>query len=57
MISSIIMLLLFHFKILVQDVHQKAYNIYLVLCAIEVLTYFKILFHFGDKYIKGDKRK
>lgn len=56
MISSIIMLILLHLKIVKPLVTELPYQVYIVLCAIEVATYFKILFYFGDKYIKGDKR-
>lgn len=57
MISSIIMLILLHLKIVKPLVTELPYQLYIVVCAIEVLVYFKILFYFGDKYIKGDKRK
>lgn len=55
MISSIIMLILIHLKIVKPLVTELPYQVYIVVCAIEVLVYFKILFYFGDKYIKGDK--
>lgn len=57
MVSSIIMLVLLHLKIVKPLVTEPAYQAYIVICAIEVLVYFKILFHFGDRYIKGDKRE
>ena len=57
MISSIIMLVLLHLKIVKPLVTELPYQVYMVICAIEVLVYFKVLFYFGDRYIKGDKRK
>lgn len=55
MISSIIMLILIHLKIVKPLVTELSYQVYIVVCAIEVLIYFKILFYFGDRYIKGDE--
>jgi hypothetical protein len=56
MISSIILLILIHLKIVKPLVTELSYQFYMVVCAIEILVYFKVLFHFGDKYIKGDKK-
>lgn len=55
MISSIIMLILLHLKIVKPLITELPYLVYIVVCIIEVLTYFKVLFHFGDRYIKGGK--
>ena len=56
MISSIIMLILIHLKLVKPLVTELPYQVYMVVCTIEVLVYFKILFYFGDRYIKGDKK-
>ena len=56
MISSVIMLILLHLRIVKPLVTELPYQVYMVVCAVEVLTYFKVMFHFGDKYIQGDRK-